>query len=158
MMRWWETHSGSEVYLHPDDGVGVTGLLMATSTMLPLRQKLDSSCCQVTKMHVHPICYKDVWHSQYHTEMWKTGKWIEAVMCLNCGTLLNSNLFLSAGGATAEVIACLSDHRATAPVIREVVFVPPSITIKTLSEKSAVRLIGVSYPSTFYLQDDFYFC
>lgn len=62
----------------------------------------------------------------------KSSKGIEAVMCLNYGALLNSNLYLSAGGATAEIIACLSDLRATAPVIREVIFVPPSVTIKTL--------------------------
>lgn len=69
-------------------------------------------------------------------------------MCFTV-VLLNSNQYLSAGGATAVGIACLSGRRASAPVIREVIFVPPSITIKT-SKKSAVRLVAVFYLTTFY--------
>lgn len=91
--------------------------------------------------------------TQYHAEIQKKKKknseWIGDAMCFTVVLLLNSNQYLSAGGATAVGIACLSGRRASAPVIREVIFVPPSITIKT-SKKSAVRLVAVFYLTTFY--------
>ena len=81
--------------------------------------------------------------------MLKNSKWIGEAMCFTMVLLLNSNQYLSAGGATAVGIACSSGHRASSLVIREVIFVPPSITIK-ISKKSAVRLAVIFYPNTFY--------
>lgn len=70
--------------------------------------------------------------TQYHAEIQKkkNSEWIGDAMCFTVVLLLNSNQYLSAGGATAVGIARLSGRRASAPVIREVIFVPPSITIR----------------------------